>query len=338
MQQRVRVRVQVHVAKQKNFTFVKSERRKRKSYYYARASSLIRAETPARVVLRIWTHRRNSSGMGLFDDNYVCSLSADTAKFAKEDLREDQATREHGIKAMREWLTKNPDIKNCRSDAVFLLRFLRCRKFSVPQAQELLERYLAIRQTYPHWFRNLDVNEADLLEIIDAGYIVPLPEKDCFGRQIILTRSKCLDAMKFNSTQMARLHSLVVEVLMDDEESQVRGFVHVNDEDGLSMSHLSMWSLADVRTMMNCIQKSTPMRLKGTHFINLPGIANAFFEFFISLLNDKLRGRIQVTARLIHGINTKTKQRNSRPTRTTVTCTSQSTRMFFQRSTVARFR
>jgi CRAL/TRIO, N-terminal domain len=54
-------------------------------------------------------------------------------------------------------------------DSVFLLRFLRSRKFSVPQAQELLERYLAIRQTYPHWFRNLDVNESAVLEIIDAG-------------------------------------------------------------------------------------------------------------------------------------------------------------------------
>ncbi|CAB3378960.1 Hypothetical predicted protein [Cloeon dipterum] len=219
MQQRVRVRVQVHVAKQKNFTFVKSERRKRKSYYYARASSLIRAETPARVVLRIWTHRRNSSGMGLFDDNYVCSLSADTAKFAKEDLREDQATREHGIKAMREWLTKNPDIKNCRSDAVFLLRFLRCRKFSVPQAQELLERYLAIRQTYPHWFRNLDVNEADLLEIIDAGYIVPLPEKDCFGRQIILTRSSKFNFLVSSYNESRLTASLPTELRESEKDA-----------------------------------------------------------------------------------------------------------------------
>ncbi|XP_059490712.1 clavesin-1-like [Neocloeon triangulifer] len=231
--------------------------------------------------------------MGLSEENYVCSLSADTAKFAKQDLREDEATREHGLKAMREWLSKNADIKNCRTDSVFLLRFLRCRKFSIPQAQELLERYLAIRQTYPHWFRKLDVDEADLLEIIDAGYIIPLPEKDCFGRQIILTRPKGIDALKFNSVQMARVHSLVCEVLMDDEESQVRGFVHVNDEDGLTMSHLSMWSFADVRSLINCIQKSTPMRLKGTHFVNLPGIANVLFEFFLSLLNDKLRGRIQ---------------------------------------------
>jgi CRAL/TRIO domain len=47
------------------------------------------------------------------------------------------------------------------------------------------------------------------------------------------------------------------------------------------------------------IQKSTPMRLKGTHFINLPGIATTFFDFFLSLLNEKLRSRIQVSQKII---------------------------------------
>jgi len=53
--------------------------------------------------------------MGLSDDDYVCSLSPDTEKFAREDLREDEATRKHGIEAMREWINKNPDITNCRT-------------------------------------------------------------------------------------------------------------------------------------------------------------------------------------------------------------------------------
>jgi hypothetical protein len=53
--------------------------------------------------------------MGLSDNDYVCSLSPDTAKFAKQDLREDEATRKHGLDAMREWLSKNGDITNCRT-------------------------------------------------------------------------------------------------------------------------------------------------------------------------------------------------------------------------------
>lgn len=94
---------------------------------------------------------------------------------------------------------------------------------------------------------------------------------------------------------MARAHSLVVESLMDDEENQVYGYSHVNDESGLTMGHLSAWSLNDIRNMLRCIQNSTPMRHKETHFINIPGCATKIIEFAISLLNEKLRSRILVS-------------------------------------------
>ncbi len=38
-------------------------------------------------------------------------------------------------------------------------------------AQEMLERYLAIRQLYPHWFKNLDVMDPKLSDILDAGCV-----------------------------------------------------------------------------------------------------------------------------------------------------------------------
>lgn len=94
---------------------------------------------------------------------------------------------------------------------------------------------------------------------------------------------------------MARVHSMVVECLMDDEESQVRGYTYVNDESGLTMGHLSAWSLTDIRNMLRCIQNSTPMRHKETHFINIPSSVAKIIEFAISLLNDKLKSRIMVS-------------------------------------------
>lgn len=94
---------------------------------------------------------------------------------------------------------------------------------------------------------------------------------------------------------MARIHSMVVESLMDDEENQVRGYTHINDESGLTMGHLSAWSLTDIRNMLRCIQNSTPMRHKETHFINIPGSVTKIIEFAISLLNDKLKARVMVS-------------------------------------------
>ena len=62
------------------------------------------------------------------------------------------------------------------------------------------------------------------------------------------------DPYKFNSAHMARVHSLVTETLADDEINQIAGYCYVNDENGLSMGHLSLWSMTDIRNIMKCIQ------------------------------------------------------------------------------------
>lgn len=187
-------------------------------------------------------------------DPYVCPLNTQFKKLAKDELREDENIRTQALAQFREWIAKHPHIKRCRTDAVFLLRFLRVKKFSLQPACEMLEKYLTIRQLYPQWFRNLDIEDKALEEIIDMGYVVPLPERDEHGRQLILTCAGKFDPYRFTSAQMARAHSLVTEALLDDEESQIAGYSHINDEEGLSMGLLSLWSLTDIRAMLKCIQ------------------------------------------------------------------------------------
>lgn len=228
-------------------------------------------------------------------DPYVCNLNAEFKKIAKDELREDDNMRTQALTQFREWIAKHPHIKKCRTDAVFLLRFLRVKKFSVAAACEMLEKYLTIRQLYPQWFRKLDIEDKALEEIIDMGYLVPLPGRDEYGRQLILSCAGKFDPYRFTSAQMARAHSLVTEALLDDEESQVAGYTHINDEEGLSMGLVSLWSLTDIRNMLRCIQNSTPMRLKETHFINMPQYANKIMEFGMSVLNDKLKKRVMVS-------------------------------------------
>ncbi|XP_031839310.1 clavesin-2 [Nomia melanderi] len=228
------------------------------------------------------------------EHDYGCSLSESTKLIAREELREDDAIKKQALDQFRQWIGKHPNIKRCRTDAPFLLRFLRTKKFSLPLAQEMLERYLTIRQVYPNWFQNLDIEDPDIEAIVDAGYLIPLPRRDRHGRRVILSCAGRFDPYRYTSAQMARAHSLVVEALMDDEENQIRGYTHVNDESGLTMGHLSAWSLTDIRNMLRCIQNSTPMRHKETHFVNIPSCANKIIEFAISLLNDKLKARISV--------------------------------------------
>lgn len=121
------------------------------------------------------------------EDDYGCSLSESTKLIAREELREDDAIKKQALDQFRQWIKKHPNIKRCRTDAAFLLRFLRTKKFSLPMAQEMLERYLSIRQVYPNWFQNLDIEDPDIEAIVDAGYLIPLPRRDRHGRRVILS-------------------------------------------------------------------------------------------------------------------------------------------------------
>ncbi|XP_039966000.1 clavesin-2 isoform X3 [Bactrocera tryoni] len=227
-------------------------------------------------------------------DPYTCSLSPALKLIAKEELHEDDNIRHQALHQFREWISKHPRIKKCRTDTLFLLRFLRTKKFSVPDACEMLERYLTIRQLFPQWFSNLDILDPTISEIFDNGYLVPLPQRDDDGRQIILSVAKNFDPYKYSSVQMARVHSLICEGLLDDEPSQVAGYVYINDESGINMGFASLWSLSDLRNMVKCIQNSTPMRHKATHFVNIPHFANRIIELGVSLLSEKLKNRITI--------------------------------------------
>ena len=45
------------------------------------------------------------------DDNYVCTLDADTEKKATKELNEIPSDRLEAVKCLREWLHKQPHIK-----------------------------------------------------------------------------------------------------------------------------------------------------------------------------------------------------------------------------------
>ena len=54
-------------------------------------------------------------------------------------------------------------------DANFLLRFLRMKKFRLPEAQEVLLKYLRMRQKEPHYFHRLDVHDPAISDLVARG-------------------------------------------------------------------------------------------------------------------------------------------------------------------------
>ncbi|RVE46062.1 hypothetical protein evm_009286 [Chilo suppressalis] len=121
-------------------------------------------------------------------DGDGCPLQADTQAVAEAELRETQNARKQALAALRSWMEQNPKFMAIRTDSNFLLRFLRAKKFSVPMAQEAIERYILLRQSWGIAFNQLDYQLPVMMELIDLGYIFVSPFKDKAGRRVVVYR------------------------------------------------------------------------------------------------------------------------------------------------------
>lgn len=104
----------------------------------------------------------------------MCTLSPEVRKKAEEECRETDESRKHAIEALRDWAEQNPRINKLRLDSIFLLKFLRAKKYSLPMAKEMIERYLVLRcfeqQNYK-LFENIDVRLPMVQELLDLGSV-----------------------------------------------------------------------------------------------------------------------------------------------------------------------
>ena len=172
-------------------------------------------------------------------------MSEDLRKIALDELRETDEIREHSIKSIRDWAIKNPRIANLRLDSKFILRFLRFKKFSIPATTEALERYLVLRK-YSHEgkqvYQNFDYSDQSLLKLMDAGVIFPLPQRDEQNRRVIFYRPKAFDVYKDHRDDIIRIGGTVFETILENEEDQIRGVVHVVDGGGLGFSYMTLYT------------------------------------------------------------------------------------------------
>lgn len=224
-------------------------------------------------------------------DNTV-SLSLE--EIAKEDLGEDEITRAQSLSELRSWLQSQPHLVNCRTDDNFLLRFLRMQKYKVQKSCLVLEKYLTMRCHHPKWFKNLDILDPMLAELISNGYIFVLPERDPEGRRVVFSIARNLDPARHSNSDAMRAHILTFEALLQEQENQIRGFTYIFDCSGLTLSHLSIWTPQEAGKIISICEKNLPMRHRDINLLMLPFPMWAVFEFCKTLLSSKIRKRFSV--------------------------------------------
>lgn len=228
-------------------------------------------------------------------DEYTWKLGPLYKEIAERELGETPAIRERCLQEMREWIASNPDIVSCRTDSIFLLRFLRVCKYRVPAACKKLENYMRTVQRYPDWFQKVNVVDDERLRaLLLDGYCVPLPEKDKLGRQVLLFQTGNFDPKIYTPADVMRLLELMFRVFYDDEEVQVAGIIGVFEDSGITLRHLTTWTFNDVRRAARFASKAMPIRSRGWHRVQFPPFGRAILELTRTLMGAKVRERIQV--------------------------------------------
>lgn len=95
-------------------------------------------------------------------------LSSELQKIAIEELNEVPERIYEDIQKLRDWVLKQPHLKSRTSDQ-FLVAFLRGCKFSLEKAKEKLDKFYSLRATIPEIYKDRDLSDPKILEIIKTG-------------------------------------------------------------------------------------------------------------------------------------------------------------------------
>jgi hypothetical protein len=180
------------------------------------------------------------------------------------------------------------------ADDVFLLRFLRARKYSILKARKSLESYLSGPQVHPAYLKSLNVMDPKLSALFDTGYTLLSPEADADGCRIKINRPGVIDTETFTGLDLARATFTLNECISDLEEVQISGIKIIFDFSETHLNFFSLFSFNDYKNFIEIAKNITPHRVKALYVLNLPPFANYIGEFFMKLLNKKMRERVIV--------------------------------------------
>lgn len=155
-----------------------------------------------------------------------------------------------------------------------------------------MERMFLAKNRYP-FFKdfNSKVFEKNA-KLLDSGFCVPLKERNEEGAKIVMIRLNKWNPDEFNAYDVITTFVYIMSILLEEEESQIAGFVTIFDLSDISMKHLL--TPGDSLEFFDFLKNCAPVRQKGNFLVNLPQIVNFILQIARSVLSEKLQKRIYI--------------------------------------------
>lgn len=185
---------------------------------------------------------------------------------------------------------------NARSDADFLLRFLRFTNFDVESALAMARKYYKIKSSCPKVLK--DLVPSDEAKSLGQNLVVALPHKDTTGRPILLIKLGAWDPSSLPQFRFQRAVNVWLEHLTRDPVTQTAGISAILDFSGWTASKILACEIGLVRQACRLVQECLPLKITKVHVVKQPKTFNVFFALLKPFFNKEELSRFQ-----LHGDN-----------------------------------
>ncbi|XP_063838484.1 retinaldehyde-binding protein 1 isoform X1 [Ostrinia nubilalis] len=212
-------------------------------------------------------------------------------EIARKELRETPENIKPAVEELRRLLTEDKDLYVPLESDAWLIRFLRPCKFYPESAYDLIKRYYAFKLKHHKQYDGLIPSKET--NIFNQNILTVLPNRDHLGRRIlVLELGKHWNHNKCTLDEVFKGCVLFLEAAMLEPETQICGAVVIFDMEGLSMQQVWQFTPPFAKRIVDWLQESIPVRVKGLYIINQPYVFNMVFQLFKPFLREKLRSRI----------------------------------------------
>jgi len=227
------------------------------------------------------------------DGRYTCTLSPPLLAKVVEELNEpeDDVERLAAIdQVISEFEAKYPKIPLTRRDDLFILKFLRAKKFDVSKTLVMLKNYLKRNEIWPEVMQKVQ-NPSVLSSTLSQNLIAKVHGGARDGSTIVvgLPGTSDVPLPDFFSCSI-----LSTEKLIDDEEVQIHGLTIIQDLRNFGTNMMKYVGPSTTKKFLTILQEALPVRIKSLVFVNEPTIFNVIFAIINPFLKDKLRQRLKV--------------------------------------------